>query len=206
MEILQLKQAFLALAVIAIPVRPLVAQNEPELQDSGLTFTIRNATLAHEGTLIVFRAILDNRTKQDWYMRSATIMVNATCGKGLRLLNVNVHATGSSIKPGPNYIAESVRADQTCKFDSLGPVRFKALRPVDDSTQEALDADRGLRRALDELNALQPEREKLRKDAIDRQRAFCHEVYATTATKKVSDLTVVEAQDVRTCQEADYYK
>jgi hypothetical protein len=41
--------------------------------------------------------------------------------------------------------------------------------------------------------------------AAKRRQEFCHEVYATTATKKVSDLTVIEAQAVRACQEAGYY-
>jgi hypothetical protein len=114
-------------------------------------------------------------------------------------------SAGGSIKPGQNDIAESVRADSTCKFDSLGPVRFKSLRPVDAATQQELDADRGLKRAVDDLNAIQPALDQMREDAANRRRAFCHAVYVTTATKKVSDVTVKEAQDVRACQVAGYY-
>ncbi len=208
------KQALLALAAIAVPLQPLAAQNEVELQDSGLTFTIRNMTLEHEGDAVVFRAILDNRTKEDWYMRSAIITVNAACKSGSRRLDFKVHFTNpdllgmvttysDSIRPGQNDIVKSVRADQTCKFDSLGPVVFRGLRTVDASTQQALDADRRRSRELHELNREVNER----LDLLDRyQERLCHEVYAATATRRVSDLTVKEAQDVRACQEAGYYK
>jgi hypothetical protein len=224
----KLKQLSLALVLMAASIGPSVAQNDPaELHDSGLTFEIRHVALEHEGARTVFRAILDNKTEQDWYMRSATVTLSAVCEKGLRRLHFNVHltnpdlttspsgvagpyATGNSIKPGQNDIAESVRADPTCKVESLGPVSFKALRPVDASTQQALDAGRRLRRSVNEANAVEHAADglvdELQKVEADRQRAFCHEVYAATAAKKLSDLTVKEAQDVRTCERADYYK
>ena len=208
----KLKKALLALAVVAVPL-PLAAQNEVELQDSGLTFTIRNMALEREGNAVVFRAILDNKTKQDWLIRSATVTVNAACKNGRRRLDFRTHFANpdlpgflygsDGIRPGQNDIRESVRADPTCKFDSLGPVAFRGLRPVDATTQNNLDAHRELDRELGELNRLAP----LTLNALShRLEQSCHEVYAATAAKKVSDLTVQEAQDVRACQEAGYYK
>jgi hypothetical protein len=211
--------ALVVLVAVALPIRPLEAQNEAELHDSGLTFTIRNQKLEHGGTQAIFRAILDNKTKQDWYLRSAIVTLNATCKNGPRRLDVRLHfanpdlagvltavSAGGSIKPGQNDIVESIRADPTCALDSLGPVRFKGLKPVDDSTQKSLDVDRKLHRTLDELKALQPTLDRLHQDEADRRRAFCHTVYAATANKKVSDLTVREDEDVRACQGAGYYK
>lgn len=225
-KVSKLKQEVLALAVFAVPLLPLTAQDEADFQDSGLTFTIRKMKLDTEGHRFIFRAVLDNRTKKDWHMRSATMMVNAACKKGLRPLNFSVHlvnrdladyllvqiqedlySSGNSIKPGENAIVESFRpADPTCKFDSLGPVRFKDLKPVDDITQRSLDAHRRLQQSLDELKALQPTLDEIRKDEADRRRAFCHVVYAATANKKISDLTVKEAQEVQACQALSYYQ
>ena len=179
--------------------------------------------LEAQGSMLVFRAVLDNRTQHDWYMRSTSITVNAMCANGLRHLTSSVHFTnddlatsilysmspyvgGSSLKPGENSIQESLRhADLSCKFDSLGPVRFKGLKPVDDTTQKSLNADRRSRQAIERLNALQPTLDRLREDDAARRRAYCHTVYVATANKKVSDLTVAEAQEVQACQTAGYY-
>lgn len=217
-------KAVLVMAAVAVSPRPVPGQSEVELQDSGLTFTIRNIALQAEGSKGVFRGVLDNRTQRDWYMRAATITVNATCEKGLQHLTFTVHFTnsdlatsalsligaytsGSSIKPGENSFLEPLHhADPTCKFDSLGPVRSKGLKPVDDTTQKSLDADRGLRRTLDELKAVQPTLDRLRQDEADRRPAFCHTVYTATAKKKISDLTVTEAQQVQACQPLGYYQ
>jgi len=55
----------------------------------------------------------------------------------------------AGIRPGRNDILESARADVSCKYESLGSVKFKGLHPVDDATQQELDSRRKSERAWD---------------------------------------------------------
>lgn len=211
-----LKVGLLTLYMISGALPVLSGQAGVEHHDSGLTFVIREATLQPEGSRSVFRAVFDNRTNKDWCMRSAVMTLSLACKKGPRTVNLGVHlsdrdlahsllaatadeyAGSSTVQPGENAIAEPVHADGTCRLESLGPVRFRDLKPIDDITQRALDAERDSQRALERFSSVSHELDEV-------FQASCHRLYVATSGKKVSDLTVKEAQDVRDCRKSGLY-
>jgi len=96
--------------------------------------------------------------------------------------------------------AEAAKIARMKEQDAADAAREKRLA---DEQKKRDDAAKAAQRAKDDAARAA---EEARAEAIARQaRAVCAQVYKSTADKKISDLTVREAQQVQSCQNLDMY-
>jgi hypothetical protein len=195
-----------ALATLLLGAKLFAAESLEFRASEKALFVVREPTLSATNGIPVFRAIIDNRAGEDWESVYVSVSVEIACPDG-KSKSLAFTAGLGRLAAGDNNVSDSIVSAKGA-LEACSAVIFSSIQF---NSGQSLAARVSTERARQTASAFERDIAFARATGLGRPaespqvRKTCGQLFDLTATKKVSDLTVIEDQQIKVCQALGLY-